>query len=311
MRSWYPKAVSLLGILGLASALLYAFGVYLVFSPAHTELGDWFLRWALPLLVVPYVLLVGYLFIRARTAAWLLEHGRRDEAMDYCRANLAHTVLRSRTEAMMNRACLGRALVERGEYAEALAVLDGGGSPPKRGQVVLPLARWKMEAALRLENLVACHAAYDAVAETTRPRAERAYVLACRAELAVREGDRAGWTEALEQARWADATDPRVRISEALGRAAFATDERDRREALDLLAELEPGAIDQIPGRQAEVLALQAQLAFRLGDERAAELLDRARRAPQDDRSRYVVERTERMLEPDAASHTAEATAGS
>ncbi|MFP4598936.1 MAG: hypothetical protein ACLFVJ_11835 [Persicimonas sp.] len=294
----YPKFVSFLGASGLASALAYFVGVYLAFDPAWEQWAEFFVPWSVPLLFIPYVLLIGHLFLRTRLGEWFVERGEIAEAKAYCEERLDHNLLRSRKEALFHRVALARAYLVEQDYAEAEALLATGYSIPKKGQLALDIQRWRMEIALRADNLLRCRQAWSAVAELTRPRRSRAYVLACRAELAAREGERSEFEEAIEEALWADPKNERIVLSELVGSLRFSSEDSQLREALDLIEPASEHVSTQLPGRLAEVSAFAAELHLRLGevDEARARLAE-ATDQPADPRADYELGRVRELIE--------------
>lgn len=294
----YPIIVSFLGASGLAAGLAYFAGVYLVFQPGWEEWADFFVPIAIPLLLVPYVLLIGHLFLRTQLGGWYLRHGQVDEAIAYCEARTEHNLLRSRKEALIHRITLGRAYVHAGRYDRAEQVLASGFSAPDKGAQALDIARWRMEAALRAEDLVIAHRAYEPVAEQTRPKRACAYVRACRAELAVREGERAEYDEAIEQARWLRPTAARVELAAFLGSLRFAKATAEPGELLAVLDRVEPAITSDIPAREAELLALRAEVLYTRNEtEEARQALERAHQARSDARAEYEIRRVRELLD--------------
>lgn len=303
MKRLYPAVVSFVGASGLAAALSYFVGVYLSFQPEWRSWATFFVPKAVALLVVPYVLLLGYLYLRTQLGDWFLSHGYVEEAIARCEQRLDQNLARSRKEALINRVTLARAYVHRADYERARQVLDTGYAKPTGGAQSLDIHRWLMECALRTENLVHCHQAFDSVAEQARPKRARAYVLACRAELAAREGARAEFDEAIDQARWLQPDNPRVVLAEVLGALRFRAEAADDAQALadDMLADLDEigeAIVAEIPGRQAELLALRAEVLYTRGDTRPArQLIEHAAQARSDTRSEYQVRRVRELIE--------------
>ncbi len=298
MQRLYPALVSLLGASGLATALAYFVGVYLCFQPEWKSWSTFFMARAIPLLVVPYALLLAYLYLRTRLGAWYLEHRGAQAAIEYCEARLSHNVARGRTEALINRVTLARAYVRQGDYARARRELTTGLAVPTKGAQALEIHRWLMECALRTENLVHCHEADEAVADVARPKEARAYILACRAELAVREGARSDYDEAIEQARWLRPDLPRVVLAGVLGELRFARGTLDADAILAELDEVSDAIVREIPGREAELLALRAEVHYTRGETKPArQLLERAAQAGSDTRSQYQLRRVRELIE--------------
>ncbi|QDG50026.1 hypothetical protein FIV42_04500 [Persicimonas caeni] len=293
----YPKFVSLLGALGLACSLGYFVGVYLAFQPEWQDWADFFVPAAIPLLIVPYVLLLSHLYLRTHLGAWLLKRGAVDQAIDYCSARLSSNLMRGRKEALIHRVNLARALVVRGEYERAYETLSAGYAKPDKGAQAVNIARWRMEVALRKENLIQCHEAYEAAAELTRPKGARAYLLGCRAELAVREGKRGEFDESIEEGLWAKSDNPRVRLCQVLGALRFGASHEELTEALALLEQAFAPAVTDVPRREGELLACRAELLWELGrKDEARETIAFADEVPQDTRSEYEIRRVRERI---------------
>jgi tetratricopeptide (TPR) repeat protein len=294
----YPRLISLMGAAGLASALTYLVGVYLAFQPEWAEWAQFFVPWAVPLLLIPYVLLIGYLYLRARLGQWYLDRGRVDEAIAYSEQRLEHNLMRGRSEVLLNRLALARAQVARGDYEQAEEILARRYAIPQRGRMALEFQRWRMEAALREENLVRCREAWEAVADQVRPRGPRAYVVACRAELAAREGSRAEFDEFIADAIWIDAKNIRVKLSQALGMYRFCGPGDDLEGVLDLLEEVIEPTVRDVPLRRAELLAVQADVLATLGRlDKARHVFESATEAPADGHAEYILERVRQELD--------------
>lgn len=300
LRRVYPIFISALGILGLTAALSYLGGAYLAFEPGWEAWAEFFVPLALPLLVVPHIFLLGHLYLRARLGGWFLAHGFAREAIEYCEPRLSHNLLRGRNEALTHRICLARAHIYLGEYQQAAQVLSADYKAPRRGKIREEIARWQMEIALRQEDLVSSKAAWDEVAGPGRAPPKLSELHACRAELAAREGEREAFERALELAKWRGEALPRVRLVELLGVLKFSArrlpeDERRRllKTWLDGFEEFQASIVAEIPGREAELMALHAELFYRNSDhEQAAALLAEAESARADRRAEFVLEQT-------------------
>jgi tetratricopeptide (TPR) repeat protein len=273
-------------------ALAYFAGIYLTFQPGWQEWAEFFVPAAIPLLAVPWVLLLTYLYLRTQLGEWYLRRGRIDDAIDYCEDRLDHNLQRSRKEALINRITLARAHLARADYEIAEKVLNSGFSMPDKGAQALEICRWRMEVALRVENLVRCRAAYEQGAGIARPKGARAYHRACRAELAVREGNRGDFDDAIDEALWDGPKNPRVRLSQVLGVIRFGASSEELEEALGLLAQLVGPTLADVPHREGELIALRAELLAELGrDEDARSALEPADEARADTRAKYEIRR--------------------
>lgn len=295
----YPKIVTFLGGAGLAGAVTFFVGVYLAFQPEWERWAEFFVPWSIVWMAVPFIMLVAYLYLRTRLGQWYVDHGRIDEAIAYCEERIEpHLVLRSRKEAMFHRLALGRAYLARHEYEKVEEVLDSGYAVPTRGRLGLEVHRWRMEAALRIENLVRAHEVWNEVEEVKRPRSTRAVLLACRAELAVRERDTSAYEASLEGALWADPECTRAELVEVIECCRNDAAGADFERLLDVLDRVFEPVVGEVPGREAELYALRARLLL------GAEELEEARRALQgaheaeaDRRSEHEVERIEQLIE--------------
>lgn len=308
-RRIYPIFVSMLGAAGLGVSMSFLAGAYLAYEPGWEEWAAFFMPRAVYLIVVPYVLLLGYLYLRSNLGDWFLRRGYVDEAIAYCEPRIEHNLMRSRAEAFGNRIALARAFTVQGDYEHARELLESGFKPPKSGRARLQIARWRMEVALRQENLLRCHRAFDQVSGTLRPTKQRRPLDVCRAELAVREGDRSAFKKALERANWKGARLPRLQWVEVLaalrfGDSATAQGEAGNFTAEDpavLLARLdsirdEPGNF--LPSLGAELLAIRAELLYKSGEpEQARQQLDAVESAHCDARSKYEIERVRAIIE--------------
>lgn len=293
----YPKFVSFLGAMGLACSLAYFVGVYLAFQPDWQDWADFFVPASIPLLIVPYVLLLGHLYLRTQLGGWFLKRGAVDQAIEYCEQRLDSNLMRSRKEALINRIYFARAYAAQGEYERAHELLTAGFAVPEKGAQAIDIARWRMEVALRMENLVRCHQAYDAARALTRPKRPRAYLLGCRAELAAREGKRSEFEQAVDDAMWTGADNPRVGLSQVLGVLRFGASRDDLAEALTVLDEVYAPTAVELPLREGELAALRAELLDALDRvNEAREVIAFADQLPQDTRSKYEIRRVRERI---------------
>lgn len=284
-------------------------GAFLAFQPGWEEWAEFFVPRAVFLVAIPYVLLLSYLFLRGQLGLWFLRRGKVEEAIAYCEPRLTHSLMRSRGEALGNRIALARAFVWRGDYERARELLAKADSPPKRGRAGLELARWRMEVALREENLVRCHRAFDEVAGQLRPASARRELEACRAELALREGDRGAFETALGRANWKGKSLPRIQWVEVLGALRFDPtvgsagkignkDDADLAVHLEVLDSIQEALLNLLPQVEGEVLSIRAELLYRDGHlEEARQQLASLESARCDARSRYEAERVRALVE--------------
>lgn len=307
MKRIYPILVSLTGVLGLALALAYLGGAYLAMEPEWQAWAEFFMPRALPLLLAPYALLLGHLYLRADLGLWFLRRGWPEETIAYCETRLGHSLGRSRSEAIAHRLALARAYIYLGDYERAEQTLESGYKKPTRGRQALEVARWQLEVWLRRENLVRAHQVWDTAPGTQRPGRARAELEACRAELALREGNQEDYQTALSRAQWKGARLERVRLVEVLGRLRFDDALTAHADAAPdefvqaLIAELDaiaPKIIAEIPGREPEIVATRAKLLYRSGQvEQAHQELARARAIQGDARSHHEVAAAAKLLE--------------
>lgn len=298
----YRKFISILGALGLATALAYFVGIYLAFQSEWASWEEFFVPRALVLVLVPYISLIAHLYLRTRLGQWLLDRGRIEEAISYCEARLDHGLLRSRREALSHRAALGRAYFARSDYERVEELLANTARVARGDRMVLQIQRWRMEAALRLDNLVRCHQAWEAAQGLVRPRRARAYILACRAELASREQDRDGFEEAIEEALWADPENERVALSRVIGALTFFETFSEWREALAILDDIEERIVREAPAREAELDVFRARIYLQLAEPAPAiECLDRAEEGRSDRRTLYERRRVRQLIEERSA----------
>ncbi|MFU8803937.1 MAG: tetratricopeptide repeat protein [Bradymonadaceae bacterium] len=294
----YPLIVSLLGSLGLGLGLTYFVGVYLSFHPDFEDWAAFFVPRAIPLMVVPYVLLVAHMVLRYSLGQWFLSRGAVSQAREYSSKRLNKNLLRGKREALKHRLVFGQVLANEGAYEEALTMLNGTKDVPRRGAMAFDYARWKMEVSLRLDDRPAVEEAYASVSKLIVPVRERASVLAARAELALRDAEDDLAREMLEKALWAHAESQRATLSRTLSLIEHGQGDEDWREALGLLELVQPPTCNDIPGRTAEFEAYRALLLGRLGDQdNARAALQRARSSPTDVWSEAIVEMVSQRLE--------------
>lgn len=198
--------VSLTGILGMGLAMAYLFVVFLAFQPGFSELTYLLVGRSdreLPLWVfsaaVPYVLLLAHLYLRTMFGRWLLQNGHLEEAIEYTSGRLTISLLRSRTEAAFHRLYLAQAQVRKMDYTNAKLTLDGLSRVPRR--LEQEYLRWKLEVALRSENLKAANDVRNALRSCKNDACGRAWAAVM--ELAVRQDDPELFDVAQKNALWA------------------------------------------------------------------------------------------------------------
>jgi tetratricopeptide (TPR) repeat protein len=298
MTRHFPKIVSLLGSLGLGMAGAYLFGVVLLFVPGFQPWVDFFIVWGPLLVTIPGGLLIGHLYLRTHLGGWLLDQERVEEAITYTEERLEPGVMRGRRETLYHRIYLARAHICRERYEEALELLSKGYARPSEGSEALKIGRWMLEAALRLEWGEAVDAAVEGLEMTGGGSAERAAVEACLAEWAALEADREAYHTHLDEGRWADRTEDRLDVSEALGLAVFARLAEDRERALERLNQLEAPALRAIPGRAGEWRARRGRLLIELGrTEEAREVLTEDGPEGDERSQRIITEVRQRLTE--------------
>ena len=298
MEKVVPKLVAVLGGIGLASAVAYFAGAYLAFQPEWGAWSEFFVSRAILLVLVPYFSLTAYLYARSRLGGWLVERGAFREAIDYASERLEPSLLRSKKETHMHRIALGRAHIGRCEYEEAYRVLSKGYAVPREGQQALDIHRWRIEAALRLEDLVRSHESYDQVGDVTRPASSRVYLLGCRIEMAVREKNHAEFARFVEEFEWTERECSRVELARGLAAIVFEDDDETLERGLGRIEAAFEEATAEVPGRERGLLAWRARALAALGHVSEAEiLLKSAIEAPGDLRSDYVVEQTTQFIE--------------
>nr|MBA2664421.1 hypothetical protein [Lujinxingiaceae bacterium] len=168
-------------------------------------------------------------------------------------------------------------------------VLDEPVKLPASGSAALSLARWRMEIALRLDAPAALEAAFEPVKSELRPSALRAQVLACRAELAIRQDERELYEKLITEALWADSQSRRAQLTRAIAMLTFANARDHYEEASQLLALVRGPACNDIPWRAAELTALEALALYQCARlEQAEQTLNRALVEPADAWARSV-----------------------
>lgn len=300
MRRIYPISVTIIGGLGLGLALTYLVGVVLAFVPGWEDWADFFVPRALYLLIVPYVLLVGHLVLRNHVGRFLVGRGAYEEAVEYASRRMKASLARSSREVANQTIACARGHIGLGHYDEAQELLAGG-EEEFPGSYAIEARRWQFEIALRRDDRPVCkELAVDEPGRHSSARGNLAAILACEAELGLRDGDQRRYEERLEDAFWEDASHPRVTLVRGLGMMEFEDDDEEGEEVLDLLASMTEPIGDEIPARRAELQALRAIVARRRGDgDEARRLLDDARRGPTDHWTDVVVDRAQSVVDDD------------
>jgi tetratricopeptide (TPR) repeat protein len=299
----FPGLISFSGSLGLATAGLYLFLVTVAMVFDHQEIILWLVGdlphdasfgWATVL--IPFALLSFYLVERAHLGMWYLRKGKVDLARSYSESRITVIpAIRSRSEAVEHRLVAVLCLCRENAYAEALKLLQGyepnstgsGGGP----RLPQPLdtkgaARYRLlnaEILLRQENLIKAHQLLEEPIEG--PNKFREALIACRAELAIRESNIDRFREELGKAEWIrrsidhgphiDAqgkpirtqigkyvrATPRLAYTKAVAATRFDFTRAHLLWATAVLSELETTPFyKEFPGRKAEILFHRALL---------------------------------------------------
>lgn len=276
-----PILVSFCGSLGLATAMTYFVGIYLAFLPQWHRWAEFFVPRALLFVPIPYILLLLYLGLRTYLGQWYLEQGDVEAAIRYTSSRLRPHLLRGRREVDFHRLVLARALIRRQDYAAAREICERG-PLAGGGRNALAFARWAMEIALREDDAERARDTFERHSERMRSarsadRRTRASLLACRAELALREDDREGYKALITEALWADPDNTRAMLTRVLGMLTYGQEASDWPEVLRNLELVQGVACTDIPGRAAELAALQALMLYKSGrEDEARATLERA-----------------------------------
>lgn len=292
------RLVQGLGVASGVAVMGYFVGFALAFQPGFEAWARFFVPRVLFIIYVPVVLLILYFFSRVQLGRWLLEQDALDAARGWCEPRLeANFWLRGKREALIQRVVLAQVLLRQLEYEAAREVLwPADVALPERANELLELARWRMEWALRMDDLLLAREAFGQAEEQSSPRAERASLLACMAEVELRSHADAARDRFIEEARWLDPTSRRARLVEVFALARDHTgDVGAAQRALDELDMVMPRSNELVPGRAVELLVLRARLLTRLERTReaddaieyAVELVEKGRA---DRRSRFILE---------------------
>lgn len=293
MARLWALATILSGGLGLGLAL----GYLLLVAVSFTEGGDAItaflvgaddtnLGLGFATVAVPYILLILHLWLRVNVGRILLRRGEVELAERFAKGRVRAGLLRAKKEATANRTVLIRVALRRGDYESAERW--GQETPlPNRGVERVAHYRWRLEVALRLENLILANQLVDEAWPFAAKGEEASAFCACAGELAVRGGDKQTWLDWRERAEFAEQKGERLQIVSAMGAARFnAPAEECARFAAELGA---PGRwLDDVPLAEGEITALRAALLEAAGDTQAAVTL-RATEPRCDSRSEFVL----------------------
>lgn len=225
MMRFYPFFLSVIGILGLATTMVFVVGVVLSFLPGHQSIAHFFVgrsdleqSFTFLLAAIPYVLIVAHVYLRTHAGALFMKKGLVGDAIAYCEARLKVTPGRGHKEVAYHRLYLAQALAREANYKAALATLDGVERCP--ATLAGEYAMWELECALRHEDLVRANAIMERIAVTHNKRLKldgNLRLCAVAAELALRQNQKERFTELMEKARWIegnpallDVRDPRL-----------------------------------------------------------------------------------------------------
>lgn len=291
MKRWAPLLVSLIGIVGLSLAMTYMVAVILAFLPGYERItfflvgrSDLAFSYNFLLVLVPYALLVVYLFARTRLGSWMLDKGWVDEAREYAATRTKTGVLRSRQEALHHRLTLARAEALGGQYESARDILmDPANLSAIRGGLKKRWIRWALEVALRRENAVEFESAWEKLEKPTGTTA--ADLWACRAEILARKADYDGFARALANARFADSKCSRITHAEAVAKLRMPGRGRGAASILQDLVSTRDDLVRMMPFLRDELEALIVFLEFS-GDPACASEL---KVSTTDSRTRFVV----------------------
>lgn len=294
---FYPLFISVIGILGLATAMVFLVGVVLSFMPGHQAVAYFFVgrsdlerSFTFLLVGVPYALIVAHVYLRTHAGALFLKNGHLDDAIAYCETKLVVTPGRGHKEVAYHRLYLAQTMVRQGKYKEALETLDGVIRCP--AALVGDYAVWELECALRHQDLVRANALLEKLAHSRNKRVNldsNLSLCAAAAELALRQNQDDRFKKLVEKARWSDGNPQLLDVKNP--RLAATLLLAGQREVLDLdgrensLLERTTPWTETIPGAKLEIL-LAARLP--LDDPRVQAALSGA-----DARSKYLYQHTE------------------
>lgn len=291
MRRLAPLVVSLVGIVGLSLAMTYLVIVILAFLPGNEQItfflvgrSDLAFSYNFLLVLIPYGLLVVYLFARTHLGSWMLGQGWVSEAHEYASTRTRRGVLRSRVEALHHRLTLARAEALGGQYESARDILmDPANLAGVRGGLEKRWIRWALEVSLRREDAVEFESVWERLEKPTGARA--APLWACRAEALARKADYDGAARALANARFADPTCSRIAHAEAVARLRMPDRGRGAASILQDLVSARDELVREMPFLREEIEALIVFLEFSADPSCAGEVKVSAG----DSRTRFVV----------------------
>lgn len=258
---------SLLGGVGLGLSAVYFALVAASFAPGGEHVAAFMvgpdpaqLGFGFTLIVLPYACLLLHLVGRMKVANFLVSRGEVALARSYALRRLRANLARSRREVLANRTALMRCATRVLDYEEATRVAAEAllPRPPRLGatsQEVIAFHRWRLEVALRRDDLVEAAAVVAQAWPFSATGEEAAAFHACAAEVAARSGE--DYDTWVERAQFASATSERLAVTRLIVEG----------EPLDL-ATLR--WLEDVPGARAELLA-------RLGDPAAADATADAR----------------------------------
>lgn len=286
----YPVLVSVLGGVGLGLALTFLIGAWLSAQAGWESWATYFRPRAMVLMLVPYALLLVHLLLRVHVGHFLLGRGLVEQAERYASRRAKPSLARSKREAANHRGVWARSLLRQGRYDEALEVLNGAMRfAPSYYEA--DLRRWMVEVALRRDDRESVNEQFALMGDDLGKGHRQAALRACRAELALREGDMKGYEDEMTRSLWADPGHPRAGLTRTLAMVEFAGQAGERSDALAMLALVESRVGDEIPARRSELAALRAWLLAAEGrGEEARGALEESLSGPQDDWSRKVIE---------------------
>jgi len=258
-------AARLLGGLMLASVASYFAAIAMSFSSFFPELAKEFLPRIILFVYVPLAISVVYFYVRVQLGRWLLEQGAIEQAREWCEPRLDYNFwLRGKREVLIQRVVMAQVSMRQLDYVLAESVLWRAPEVlPSGARELVELARWRAEWALRSDNLLRVKKAHDEVDGASRPRVDRAALIACMAERAMRSGQAPRCRELLEEARWVDPTSRRAELVEVLLEAREGRVGAEK--LLHRLDSVRGWADEQIPGRGVELGLLRCELLGELG----------------------------------------------
>lgn len=258
------RFISFLGVVGLALALVYFFAVAVSFFPQGAAISEIMVGrhegergWALPLVAIPYTLLVLHLLLRTRLGHWLVRRGAAGDAIAYCEERLEPTFARGRTEVESHRCALMRALLAQNRSEDARELIRRRPELGGRGTIRLESQFWRIQTALRCDDLVAANRYAENEVKGRRELAGD--IEAMRSVIAAREGDEERWRTALKQSAWRRGSKELRAWALATGVARFGL-VGEAGQALDELTAAAEALDTPVPGRAAELRLVEADL---------------------------------------------------